>query len=238
MKAPVLLAAALALAACSAPGTEPPPPPPPPADAPAGTTGTESPKVLAEGDRWFVALRTGTGGKPVAERSRRARGDGFVREEVTWARSFAELARMEHGTAQVFALFLGEKGLTVSQLGETDRPVGEAGLEVAAPFQAGTAWTVSLPGGTVEGRIVGMEKVDTPGGTVEALRVETRAPVSPPEVMTIWYDPGLRPVRAEFRRGSAVIESRAALASATPSPEECRAAMDWARKNLPAPVVR
>jgi len=234
----LLLPAVLVLAACASSGT-PPPPSAPPAAAANGAAQREmaAPAALPDGDRWFVALRTGTGAEPVAERSRRSRGDGFVREEITWGRSFGDLARAEHGTAQVFALMQGPSGLTVSLLDGAGRPSGEARMEVAAPFRAGTAWIVPVPGGNFEARIAGIEKADTPGGPVEALRVEVRSPGPRPVVMTTWYDAGLRPVRAEYRRGtSEVLESRASLASASPTPEECRAAMEWAKRSLPAPA--
>lgn len=249
MKPPALLAAAVLLAACSSPGAATPPSPAvPPKDAPAAPgdaaakppappPSMPAPKSLLDGDRWFVAVRAGSGAEPVAERSRRSHGDGFVREEYTWGRSFADLARAEHGTAQVFGLILGEKGLSLSLLDEAGRLAGDVRLEVAAPFQAGTAWTVPIPGGDFEARIAGLEKTDTPGGPVEALRVEVRSPGPRPMVWTTWYDAGLRPVRAECRRGaSEIVESRAALASARPTPEECKAAMEWARKNLPSPA--
>jgi len=252
----LLLSATLLLAACSSPGTGDPTPAVPAKDAPAVTGGAAAaaaaagdpaakppapppempvPPSLPDGDRWFVAIRTGTGAEPVAERSRRSRGDGFVREEITWGRSFGDLARAEHGTAQVFALLIGEKGIVVSLLDEAGRPAGDTRVEVAAPFRAGTAWIVPVPGGNFEARIAGIEKAETPGGPVEALRVEVRSPGPRPILMTTWYDAGLRPVRAEYRRGATeVIESRAALASPSPSPEECRAAVEWAKKNLPA----
>ena len=240
MERNLLLPAALLLAACSSTGTPPPPPPAAPPGAAGGVAALRemaAPAALPDGDRWFVALRTGTGAEPVAERSRRSRGDGFVREEITWGRSFGELAAAEHGTAQVFALMQGPAGLTVSLLDAAGRPAGEARMEVAAPFRAGTAWIVAVPGGNFEARIAGIEKAETPGGPVEALRVEVRSPGPRPVVMTTWYDAGLRPVRAEYRRGtSEVLESRAALPSAAPTPEECRAALEWAKRSLPAPA--
>ncbi len=247
MRIPVLPAAALLLAACSSPGPGEAPPAAPPKEEPAKAAdpaakpdapppGIPAPAALADGDRWFVAVRTGSGPEPVAERSRRTRGEGFVREEVTWGRSFADLAAAEHGTAQVFALLLGDAGLSVSLLDASGRPAGDVRVEVAAPFRVGTSWTVPIPGGTFEARIAGLEKADTPGGPVEALRVEVRSPGPRPMVWTTWYDAGLRPVRAECRRGpTEIVEARAALASARPTPEECRAAVEWAKKNLPAP---
>ena len=263
MKIPLLPAATLLLAACAAPVAGDPPPAAPPKDAPVAAADPAArpaadppagpaadpaakpaapppempaPAVLAEGDRWFVAIKAGTGAEPVAERSRRSRGEGFVREEITWGRSFGDLARAEHGTAQVFALLIGEKGIVVSLLDEAGRPAGDTRVEVAAPFRAGTAWIVPVPGGNFEARIAGLERTDTPGGPVEALRVEVRSPGPRPVLMTAWYDAGLRPVRAEYRRGETeVLESRAALASSSPTPEECRAAVEWARRNLPAP---
>jgi hypothetical protein len=217
-----LLAALLLLPACVAEGT-------PPTAAPA-------PPALELGDRWFVAWRKEAGPQPVAERSRRTAGDGFVRDEVTWARSFGDLAGMEHGTAQVLALRLGEEGLTLSLLDGTGRPAGPSIVEVAAPFRAGTAWEVANGPRRLSARIVSSETVETPGGPVEALRVEHRALARGAGLMTTWYDRGLRPVRAEIRGPDAeILEARAALASPTPTPEECRAALEWARRNLQRP---
>ena len=219
----------------SAPSTETPKTGPAAAEPP----GFAAPAALPDGDRWFVVVRVGTGTEPVAERSRRVRGEGWVREEVTWGRSFADLAAAEHGTAQVFALLLDGRGLCVSLLDEAGQPAGDTRIEIAAPFRAGTAWTVPMPGRNIDARIAGMEKVETPSGPVEALRVDVRERGSRPHRWSTWYDAGLRPVRSEGRRGDAeVLETRAALASATPSAEECRAAFEWARTNLPAPTAK
>jgi hypothetical protein len=219
----------------SAPSTETPKTGPAAAEPP----GFAAPAALPDGDRWFVAIRAGTGPEPIAERSRRRAGLGWVREEITWGRSFADVAAAEHGIAQVSAVLLDARGLCVGLLDESGRPAGETRVGIAAPFRAGTAWIVPVPGGNIEGRITGMEKAATPSGPVEALRVELRAQGSQPLRWTTWYDAGLRPVRVEARRGeNEVFESRAALASPTPSAEECRAAFEWARTNLPAPTAK
>ena len=243
-----VLAAALLLflPACAAAesGATPASPPPtkegaapaPPGAAPAGGPEMPAPAALQEGDRWFVAVKGALGPEPIAIRSRRRRAPGFVRESTTWDRTFAAVATAEHGTEQVAALFLDAKGLSVSLVDEGDRPAGEGRLEVAAPFRPGTSWTVQDPGGAAfHGLISALEKVETPGGPVEALRVEMRSPHARAQVMTSWYDAGLRPVRMEVRRDGApaVIEASAALPSAAPTPEECRAAVEWAKKNLP-----
>ncbi len=194
-----------------------------------------APAALADGDRWFVAVKASLGPEPSAVRSRRRRGEGFVREEVRWGRSFAAVAAAEHGLAQVFALFLDGKGLSVGALDDGDRPVGETRVEVPAPFRVGETWTVRVDKGhEVSGRIAALEKVETPGGAVEALRVELRAGPPRPLAMTIWYDAGLRPVRNEVRslEDGNVVEAMAALSSPAPTPEECRAAVEWAKKVL------
>jgi hypothetical protein len=207
-------------------GAKAPPAPPPGFDAPAS---------LAEGDRWFVSVRPGAGREPFAERHRRRRDGDVLREEVTWGRSFAEVASAVHGLAQVFAVLLDAQGLKIAALDETGRIVGEPPIEVAAPFRAGTSWNADLGGGVlVQGRIEALEDVDTPAGKVPAIRVRVTSTNRPGQVSTIWYDAGLRPVRGEVRPSGAAeaIEARAALASAEPTPEECRAALEWAKANL------
>jgi hypothetical protein len=200
-----------------------PAPPPPPAELPA-------PAALAEGDRWFVAVRAATGPAPIAERHRRTRAGDILREEVTWGRSFAEVAAAEHGVAQVFALLLDGRGLSVALLGPGDRPEGEPRVELPAPFRVGATWSAEA----LDGSIRALEEVDTPGGRVQALRSEIRSRRGRPLVMTLWYDAGLRPVRSEIRYGGTkeLVEARAALASPSPTAEECRAAVEWARKHL------
>jgi hypothetical protein len=252
MKTPALLAALLLLPACATvePGEKAKDP-----GSGAGAAGTPAPggaagsaaavefalpAALAEGDRWFVAVKGSLGTEPIAVRSRRRRGEGFVRESTTWDRTFAAAAAAEHGTEQVAGLFLDGSGLRVSLLDEADRPVGDARLEVAAPFRPGTAWTVEDPsGGRIQGRVVAVEKAETPGGPVEALRVEFLSPHARTQAMTTWYDRGLRPVRMEVRWAGSpdVIEASAALASSSPTPEECKSAVEWAKRNLP-PVAR
>jgi hypothetical protein len=191
-----------------------------------------APAALAEGDRWFVAVRAANGPEPIAERHRRTRVGALLKEEVTWGRSFAEVAAAEHGVAQVFALLLDGRGLSVALLGPGERPEGEPRVELPAPFRVGNAWT----GDAVAGAVRALEEVDTPGGRVKALRSEIRTRRGRPLVMTIWYDAGLRPVRSEIRQpgSKATVEARAALASPSPTVEECRAAVEWARKNLGA----
>lgn len=258
-RAPALLAAlALALPACA--GTLPPPGPapgpspaagPPPADgsgAPAAAApdapppakeepGFPAPAALPEGDRWFVAVRPAEEGKALlsAERHRRRLEGGILREEVTWGRSFAEVAGARHGTMQVFALHLDGRGLAVSLLDGEGKPSGDRRLELASPFRPGTAWTVEGPGGPVAGRIEALEEVATPAGKVRALRVLHQGLGGGAAAMTTWYDEGLRPVRSEVRRGGPrgmLVEARAALAAPDPSPGEARAALEWAERNL------
>ncbi len=207
------------------PGEKPAPPPPPEMPPPAS---------LAEGDRWFVSLRPPDGPEPLAERHRRSRAGGILREEVTWGRSFADVAAAAHGTAQVFAVLLDGKGLSVALLDEAGKVAGDPRVEVAAPYRVGNAWTVDAGNGAAfQARIEALEEVETPAGKVKALRVRV-AGTRRPESMTTWYDAGLRPVRAEVRRTATgeVLEARAALASAEPTPEECRTALEWAKKNL------
>ena len=263
MKPTALLAAALlALPACagagaadgapadgpgttSAPAAEAPAPPPEAkpgeaAPAPAPPPEMPAPAGLGEGDRWFVAVRAALGSEPVAERYRRRRVEGVLREEVTWGRTFAAVAGAEHGVAQVFSVHLDGKGLGVALLDAEGRLLGEPRLEVAAPYRAGNEWTVDPGSGTAfHARIEGIEEADTPGGKVKALRVRVTSPRPRPIAMTTWYDAGLRPVRSEVRWTDAVevIEARAALASAAPTPEECRAAVAWAKQGLP-PIER
>jgi len=70
---------------------------------------------------------------------------------------------------------------------------------------------------------------------VRALRVLHQGVGGDGAAMTTWYDGGLRPVRSEIRRGGPrgpLVEARAALAAENPSPEEARAALDWAGRNL------
>jgi hypothetical protein len=250
MKTPALLAALLLLPACATAASsdaEPGPKSGGPAAASAGPAaaapGAEfaAPASLAEGDRWFVWVKGNHGPEPLALRSRRSKGAGFVRESMTWNRSFAAAAAAERGTEQVAALYLDAKGISVGLLDEGDKPVGEKRLEVAAPYRAGTEWSVDDGSGAwFHARIGAVEKVETPGGTVEALRVEVRSPHARAQVITQWYDRGLRPVRMEVRWLGAtdVLEASAALASAAPTPEECRAAVEWAKKNLPPVAPR
>jgi len=254
----LLLAAALALAACSSgatqtgessggarvvqdPATTPTASAPttaaPGATAPAAAAGPEfpAPASLAEGDRWFVAVKPTQGPRPSAERRRLRNVDGVLREEVTWGTSFADVAAASHGMAQVFAVSLDGRGVSVALLDEAGKVVGRPAVEVATPFRAGTRWLVEPPSGApLWCEIEAIEEVETPSGKVQALRVAVRSPSGRPSTMTTWYDAGLRPVRAELRSfGSReLIEARAALASATPTPEECRAAFEWAEKNL------
>ena len=233
-----LLATALLLPACAAVAPPPPPEEAPPAAAAPGSPvapGFPAPDRLEEGDRWFVAVRADGGREPLAERHRRRRFGDLVREEVVWDRTFAGLAAAEHGTAQVFALTLDGKGLGVSLLDADGRPLGEPALELAAPYRVGTSWTVEGAGGSIACRIEALEETDTPAGKAKALRVSHRGGDAEGMTMLTWYDAGLRPVRSEVRRGGArgaLVEARAALASPEPSPEECRAAVEWARKNL------
>ena len=210
-----------------------PPSPPPPKEEPPFA----APSSLPAGDRWYAAVRPAEGGKAVvtAERHRRRLVDGVLREEVTWGGSFSEVAGARHGTAQVFALFLDGGGLAVSLLDADGKPAGERRLEVAAPFRPGTTWTVEGPGGLVAGRIEAVEEIDTPAGKVRAMRVLHAGGGGSGAAMTTWYDGTLRPVRSEVRRGGPkgmLVEARAALASESPSPEESRAALEWAEKNL------
>ena len=167
-------------------------------------------------------------------RNRRSREGGYVREEVVWGRSFEEISRVRHGTMQVVALILDPTGLRVSPLDDSGRPAGDPPVEVALPLKPGTAWDVSLGGGapTVQGLVEKVEEVETPAGKVRALRVSQRALAGEVRISTIWYDRGLRPVRFEFRQSGALVEASAALASAEPTVEECRQALEWASKNL------
>lgn len=255
---PALLAAALALPACASGGTragEPEAPAPAPApdaanaapavnapapaggNAPAAATGPEFPVPASptEGDRWFVAFKEKFRSEPYAERRRLRNEKGVSREEVTWGASFAELAGTAHGVAQVFAITLDARGLSVGLLDAEDRVVGQPWVEVAAPFRPGTRWLVEPPNGSpLYCEIEAIEEVETPGGKVRALRVAVRNPTGLPTTMTTWYDAGLRPVRSDIRvfGSRELIEARAALASPTPSPDECRAALEWAAKNL------
>jgi hypothetical protein len=234
----LLLATVLALAGCAGPkgggtgdgakdgaGTAASPEP--------GADAWPAPASLAPGDRWFVAVQSGAGAAVLAERHRRRRSGDLLVEEVTWGRSFAEVAGAEHGVAQVFAVFLDAKGLSFAPLGADGAPAGGRALEVARPFAPGTAWSGNLPGTEdIAMRIAGIEAVETPAGKVRALRVEVTDRASP-RSMTTWYDEGLRPVRSEMRGAEgAVEEARAALASESPTPEECRAAVAWAEKHL------
>jgi hypothetical protein len=189
-----------------------------------------------------VAVRPSEGGKAVvsAERHRRLREGGILREEVTWGRSFAEVAGARHGTVQVFALHLDGVGLAVSLLDGEGKPGSDRRLELASPFRPGTAWTVEGPGGPVAARVEALEEVETPAGKVRALRVlhqglGHQGLGGSAAAMTTWYDAGLRPVRSEVRRGGPrgmLVEARAALAAADPSPGEARAALEWAERNL------
>jgi hypothetical protein len=195
----------------------------------------EPPASLEEGDRWFVSFVPALAPGPMAERSRQRRTAGVLVEEVTWGRSFAEVASAVHGTAQVSALVLDDAGLRRGLVDGSGRVVGEPWLEVAAPLRVGNRWRVAGPGGGVlHGEIEALEEVETPAGRVRALRVAIRRPSAEPMTQTTWYDAGLRRVRAEVRRfgGGELVEARAALASPEPTPEECRAALDWALDHL------
>ncbi len=206
------------------PAGAPPAPAPPPPEA--------LPPRLATGDRWYVAVRASAGGDPTAERHRRtALGDGRIREDVSWGRAFADLGRADGPVAQAFVLAVTGDGLVASPDGE-----GATGYtEVALPLKAGTTWEVTGPGGRrTRGRIEARERIETPGGAVDdALRVVHEALGGAGLRMTTWYDAGLRPVRAEVRRGDgSLVEARAALAGEAPTPEAARAAVAWAREHL------
>jgi hypothetical protein len=104
-------------------------------------------------------------------------------------------------------------------------------VEIAYPLEVGTRWRLSRGGRSVDGEISGVEDIDTAGGRVPgALRVVHAGEAL---VMTTWYDSTLRPVRAEVRDAEGLlVEARAMLGSPRPGAEECRGAVEWARKYL------
>ena len=181
-----------------------------------------------------MAVRPGDRPDPFAVRRRRRRVGDTVREEVVWGRSFAEVDGARHGVRQVYGVVLGAKGLAVALLDPEDRVVGEPVVEVPAPPRPGTAWEVPATphSHAISGLVEKVEEVDTPGGRVRTLRVSHRAVAGEVRVATFWYDRGLRPVRFELRRSGVLEEAHAALASAEPSAEECRAAVEWAKQHL------
>jgi hypothetical protein len=231
------------LAACASGGapvaTIPPAPTDPAALAAEEKEGFRAPSGLEVGDRWFVAVRPGDAlpGKPpvpFAVRNRRVRDDGFVREEVLWGRSFAEAAAARHGTLQVTGLVLDPKGLAVAPVGPDGRLADAPRLELALPFRPGSTWEVPVSPRSppVLGAVERVEEVDTPGGKMRALRVSHRILAGDLRTATVWYDRGLRPVRMEFRESGALLEAQAALAGTDPTPEQCRAALEWAARHL------
>ena len=179
-------------------------------------------------------MRPGDGPDPLAVRRRRRRAGDFVREEVAWGRSFAEVAAAKHGVIQVFGVHLGPLGLGVAPLDADDRPLAEPALEVPAPPKPGTAWEVPATprSRAIAGLVERVEEVDTPAGKQRALRVSHRAADGEVFVATSWYDRGLRPIRLEIRVSGALVEAHAALGSAEPSAEECRSAIEWAKKHF------
>jgi len=218
---------------------EVPPEPPAASAGPKPVPEFPLPAALPDGDRWFVAWKSPPEGRPHAERHRRLRGDGFLREEVTWGPSVAAVAAASHGTMQTFAHFLTGRGLEVDLLDGGGKPRGLRALEVSGPLRRGTSWTISLPGSReVRGFVEGVEAVDTPAGKVDAaLRVTHRPAVqgTGPE-MSLWYDGDLQVLRSEVRGADgALLEVRAALRSASPTPEEAEAAFAWMRKSYGKP---
>jgi hypothetical protein len=232
----LLLLALLLLGGCGTarPAAAPPGPTDPAALAAEEKEGFPAPGALGTGDRWFVAVQGGTGSAPFAVRNRRVAADGFVREEVVWGRSFAEVATARHGTMQVAGLLLDDRGLSTALVDPDGRMAGTPHLEVALPLRPGSTWEVPLSphSPTVLGTVERVEEVDTPGGRVRALRVSHRVLAGDLRTSTFWYDRGLRPVRIEFRESGELKVAQAALASEEPTPEECRAAMEWAAKHL------
>jgi hypothetical protein len=182
-----------------------------------------------------VGVKASFGTEPFALLSRRHREGGFVREEITWGKSFSAVASAKHGIEQVSALILDARGLCAALVDETGGIRGEPGIEVAAPFRPGNRWAGRVPNGYL-GSVEALEDVETPGGRVKSLRVRVWDDRSEGLSMTTWYDEGLRPVRMEIRSAGVpgVVEARAALASASPTPEECRAAVEWAKRVFPA----
>ena len=233
----VLLAAALACAGCASTGGGggvPPAPTDPAALEAEVRDGFPLPERLAEGDRWFVAVRPGDGPAPFAVRRRRRGAGDLVREEVAWGRSFSEVAGARHGVVQVVGVILGPTGIGVAALDGDDRPLGEPAIEVPAPAKPGTAWEVPATphARAIAGLVERVEEVETPAGTQRALRVSHRATDGEVVVATSWYDRGLRPVRLEIRKSGVLVEAHAALGSAEPSADDCRAAIEWAKKHF------
>jgi hypothetical protein len=181
-----------------------------------------------------VAVRPLDGADPFAVRRRRRRAGDVVREEVLWGRSFAEVAAAQHGVVHVVGMTLGEKGLGAVLLDPHDRPVGDPVVEIPAPARPGTAWEVPATAGSraIAGLVEKVEDVETPGGKQRALRVSHRSTEGEVRISTCWYDRGLRPVRLEIRKSGVLVEAHAALASAEPTADECRAAIEWAKTHL------
>ena len=158
-------------------------------------------------------MRPGQSRAPFAVRNRRVRDDGFVREEIVWGRSFAEIAGAKHGTMQVTGIVFDGKGLSVAPVGMDGVLAGPARLEVALPLRPGHAWEIPVspeaPG--ADGTIERVEEIDTPAGKVRALRVSLRVLAGDLRVATLWYDRGLRPVRMEFRDEAPSVVSTATV---------------------------
>lgn len=96
-------------------------------------------------------------------------------------------------------------------------------VRIKLPYKQGDTWTATVNqfGMTVTttSESIGSEQVQTPAGTFDCIRIRTSATTMPPMVSTIWYAPGVGPVKQFIQTTGQELTATLASTNVKPAPQ-------------------